>query len=117
LLWCRYRAGRVTATIDLKHDRASRTAGIKIQCPMMALWGPKGKVAKWYEPLEIWRRYRAAEVIGGPVAPGHYLSEATPAEVLARFDRFFRSLLSGIPLHRIANRVHTTGVVATTERR
>jgi haloacetate dehalogenase len=32
-----YRAGRTT---DLAHDEADRTSGTKIDCPVLALWGP-----------------------------------------------------------------------------
>jgi haloacetate dehalogenase len=80
---------RAAATIDLKHDRASRAAGIKIACPMLALWGAKGKIGAWYEPLAIWQQYCSSEVTGGSVPSGHYLAEEAPADVLAWFDRFF----------------------------
>jgi haloacetate dehalogenase len=80
---------RAAATIDLEHDRASRAAGKKIQCPMLVLWGSKGKIGKWYEPLTIWQQYCAAEVSGSPVNSGHYLAEEAPEEVLAAFKTFF----------------------------
>ena len=80
---------RAAATIDLDHDRESRQAGEKIACPLLVLWGAKGKIGKWYEPLDIWRRYGAAEVAGGPVNSGHYLAEEEPGEVLERFFAFF----------------------------
>jgi haloacetate dehalogenase len=80
---------RAAATIDLEHDRTSRAAGQKVQCPLLVLWGAKGRIGKWYEPLAIWRQYCAGEVTGGPVAAGHYLAEEAPGEVLAWFDRFF----------------------------
>ena len=80
---------RAAASIDLEHDRASRSAGVKIQCPLLVLWGAKGKIGKWYDPLAIWRQYCAAEVTGGSVDSGHYLAEEAPAEVLQRFGAFF----------------------------
>jgi haloacetate dehalogenase len=80
---------RAAATIDLEHDRASRTAGAKIQCPLLVLWGAQGKIGKWYDPIDIWRRYCASEVNGGSVNSGHYLAEEAPAEVLEQFGRFF----------------------------
>jgi haloacetate dehalogenase len=80
---------RAAAGIDLEHDRASRSAGVKIQCPLLVLWGEKGKIGKWYDPLAIWRQYCAADVTGGPVDSGHYLPEEAPAEVLKRFAAFF----------------------------
>lgn len=80
---------RAAATIDLKHDRASREAGEKIRCPLLVLWGSEGKIGKWYDPLEIWRHYCEAGVTGGPVRAGHYLAEEAPEEVLRLFEGFF----------------------------
>ena len=80
---------RAAATIDLDHDSESREAGEKIRCSLLVLWGAKGKIGEWYEPLDIWRRYCEAEVVGGPVNSGHYLAEEAPDEVLERFFAFF----------------------------
>jgi haloacetate dehalogenase len=80
---------RAAASIDLEHDRASRAAGVRIQCRLLVLWGARGKIAKWYDPLAIWRQYCAVEVTGGPVDCGHYLAEEAPAEVLERLRAFF----------------------------
>ncbi|WP_431282905.1 alpha/beta fold hydrolase [Humitalea sp. 24SJ18S-53] len=74
---------RAAITIDLVDDRASRAAGARIRCPLLALWGAKGKVGQWYKPLEIWRAYADDTVIGGPVPSGHYLAEEAPEAVLA----------------------------------
>src|SRR3954449_2587012 len=41
---------RAAATIDLVHDRESRDQGKRIQCPLLVLWGAKGKVDSWYDP-------------------------------------------------------------------
>lgn len=80
---------RAAASIDLEHDRASRAAGVKVQCPMLALWGSKGKIGQWYDALAIWRAYCAADVTGGAVDSGHYLPEEAPGAVLDWFERFF----------------------------
>lgn len=80
---------RAAATIDLEHDRASRAAGEKVRCPMLVLWGANGKIGKWYQPLELWRAYCAAEVTGGPVPTGHYVAEEAPDDVLRAFKQFF----------------------------
>jgi len=80
---------RAAATIDFAHDQASRDAGDKIQCPLLVLWGAKGKIGQWYDALEIWRQYCAADVSGGPVNSGHYLAEEAPDEVLEKFLAFF----------------------------
>ena len=79
---------RAAATIDLVHDRASRARGEKVRCPLLALWGAKGKLGEWYEPLAIWRQYATGEVTGGAVASGHYLAEEAPEDVLSWLDRF-----------------------------
>jgi len=80
---------RAAATIDLVHDRASRAAGQKVQCPMLVLWGQNGKIGEWYEPLALWRGYCASDVVGGPVNAGHYIAEEAPEETLDWFGRFF----------------------------
>ncbi|MDH4172783.1 MAG: alpha/beta hydrolase [Betaproteobacteria bacterium] len=80
---------RAAASIDLEHDRASRTAGEKIRCPLLVLWGKKAKIEAWYDALAIWKNYCAAAVSGGAVDSGHYLAEEAPAEVLAHLGAFF----------------------------
>ena len=80
---------RAAAGIDLEHDRASRAAGLKVQCPMLVLWGSKGRIGAWYDALAIWRQYCAAAVIGGPVESGHFIPEEVPDAVLEWFGRFF----------------------------
>src|SRR3954452_8367038 len=74
---------RAAATIDLVHDRESRDQGKRIQCPLLVLWGAKGKVDSWYDPLAIWRNYASGPVSGGSVRSGHYLAEEAPEEGLA----------------------------------
>jgi haloacetate dehalogenase len=81
---------RAAAGIDLEHDRASRTAGRKIQCPLLVLWGTKGRIGQWYEPLALWQQYCAGPVMGGPIADsGHYIPEEAPGAVLDAFNAFF----------------------------
>ncbi|MBY0337024.1 MAG: alpha/beta hydrolase [Acetobacteraceae bacterium] len=79
---------RAAATIDLAHDRESRAAGHRIACPLLALWGAKGKIGQWYEPLAVWRDHATGPVSGGAVHSGHYLVEEAPEEVLAALDPF-----------------------------
>lgn len=79
---------RAATTIDLAHDRASRAAGERIACPLLALWGAKGKIGQWYVPLEVWRSYASGPVSGHAVNSGHYLAEEAPDEVLAALDAF-----------------------------
>lgn len=80
---------RAAATIDLVHDRSSRAAWRKIQCPLLVLWGAKAKIAAWYDALAIWRQYCSAEVTGCALASGHYLAEEAPEAVVDAFVGFF----------------------------
>ncbi len=80
---------RAAATIDLVHDRVSRAAGDKINCPLHVLWGSKGKIGAWYDALEIWSRYCSARVSGRALPTGHYLAEEAPGLVTAELLRFF----------------------------
>jgi haloacetate dehalogenase len=80
-----YRAG---ATIDYEHDLADKREGRKILCPVLALWGGKGKLGTWYDMLEVWGEW-AEQVEGGALPSGHYLAEEAPDETAAELIRFF----------------------------
>ena len=82
---------RAAATIDLEHDRISRVEGKRVACPMLVLWGSKGRIGGWYDPLALWRDYCTGPVTGGPVESGHYLAEEAPTQVLGRLDGFLVS--------------------------
>jgi haloacetate dehalogenase len=79
---------RAAATIDLEHDRISRSQGRRVECPVLVLWGTKGKIGGWYDPVALWKQYAAAAVEGLPVNSGHYLAEEAPSEVLAAIEPF-----------------------------
>ncbi|ONG51655.1 alpha/beta hydrolase [Pseudoroseomonas deserti] len=81
---------RAAASIDLDHDRASRAAGEKVACPLLVLWGAKGKIGTWYAPVELWQRYASGPVTGHAVSSGHYLAEEAPGEVLDAARGFFQ---------------------------
>ena len=53
-----YRAG---ASIDLEHDRASRTADEKIACDLYLLWGSRGLRRQALRPLALWRAPRRGQ--------------------------------------------------------
>lgn len=78
---------RAAAGIDLEHDE--QDAGRKIACPLLALWGAKGVVAKQYDVLATWRE-RAEVVEGHAVDCGHFLPEEAPEETLAALQPFLR---------------------------
>ena len=80
---------RAAASIDLEHDRESREKDIKIKCPLLVLWGSKGKIEEWYKPMDIWSRYCENSLQGHAVACGHYLAEEAPDTVVDEFRAFF----------------------------
>lgn len=80
---------RAAASIDLEHDRQSRADGTKISCPTMVLWGEKGKIGKWYDPLELWQPYCNQPVAGYSIPSGHYLAEEAPDQLLKGILDFF----------------------------
>lgn len=78
-----YRAG---FHVDTVHDRASREAGDKIECPMLALWGA-GSGTVSFDPLDVWERW-ATDVRGRGIDCGHFLPEEAPEETLAALEAF-----------------------------
>jgi len=74
-----YRAG---ASIDLEHDEVDASAGRRIDCPVLALWGAEGFVGRAYDALEVWREY-ASDVRGQEVPGGHFPAEEAPDITLA----------------------------------
>ncbi|PZW38527.1 haloacetate dehalogenase [Humitalea rosea] len=82
---------RAATGIDMADDRASRAAGQKVSCPLLALWGAKGKIGEWYAPLDVWGAYASGPLSGGPVPSGHYLAEEAPEAVLAALAGFLVS--------------------------
>ena len=102
---------RASASIDLQHDEADITR--KVECPLLALWGNSGAVARCFDVLAEWRA-RAADVRGGALPGGHYLAEELPELVTAELHDFFsgrRSVIFDRFKHRLAqqslNSAHT----------
>lgn len=81
-----YRAG---FTSDLTLDDADHARGVRLQCPLLLLWGADGGLAD-ADVLSIWRAHHAdpAAVTGTPVPGGHYVPEEAPQEVLDALDHF-----------------------------
>jgi haloacetate dehalogenase len=79
-----YRAG---ATCDRRLDDDDRAAGRTIAAPLQVLWGAKGALAAWYDPLEVWRGW-ADDVTGSALDSGHFLPEEAPAATLAALRTF-----------------------------
>jgi haloacetate dehalogenase len=82
-----YRAG---ATIDLVSDRADVSAGRKITCPTLILWGAHSVVGRIFQPLETWRDLVASPT-GEAIDSGHFIPEEKPEEALRTLRAFIRS--------------------------
>ena len=57
---------------------------------MLALWGKRGIMEKYFDVLATWRE-RAADVRGQAFDCGHFLPEEAPAETAAALLSFFGS--------------------------
>jgi haloacetate dehalogenase len=53
------------------------------------LWGGRGLVDTWFDPLTVWRE-RADNVSGEPIDAGHFLAEEKPAETTAALRAFLK---------------------------
>ncbi|MFF0490683.1 alpha/beta fold hydrolase [Nocardia sp. NPDC004068] len=84
---------RAAATHDIAHDEADRVRGLGA-CPVLALWSDSGAVARWYDPLEVWRGW-APEVTGAPIRGGHFLAEEAPEQTTRLLAEFLRSIPRG----------------------
>jgi len=80
-----YRAG---ATIDYALDEADLTQGRRIECPVLALWGDRGRAHKRRDVIETWKRW-ATDVRGEGLACGHFLPEEAPGTTARALQAFF----------------------------
>jgi haloacetate dehalogenase len=76
---------RAAASIDLDHDETDMDR--KVQCPLLALWGEKGLMERYYDVLATWRE-RASDVRGRKLRCGHFLAEEAPEDTLAELVGF-----------------------------
>jgi haloacetate dehalogenase len=81
-----YRAG---FGVDSDLDRADLAAGRKITAPLLALWGTRGAVGVWYDPLALWGAW-ADNVSGRAVDATHFLPEDCPHDVARLLEDFLR---------------------------
>jgi haloacetate dehalogenase len=79
---------RAAATLDFAHDGADRRAGKRITCPVLALWGGRGKLEEWYDVVGVWREW-ADDVRGRALECDHYLPEEAPEETCSELRALF----------------------------
>ncbi len=79
-----YRAG---AGIDRELDELDRGQR-KISSPLLALWSGRDELGRWFDVLEVWRRW-ADDVRGRALDCGHFLAEELPDETADELRVFF----------------------------
>ncbi|MBP8532274.1 alpha/beta fold hydrolase [Streptomyces sp. MK37H] len=81
-----YRAGFTT---DLELDEADYERGLRLQPPLLVLWGAEGGLAQC-DVVRIWQDHHAdpTAVSGGAVPGGHYVPEEAPWEVVHAVESF-----------------------------
>ncbi|MFJ6853729.1 alpha/beta fold hydrolase [Streptomyces sp. NPDC091271] len=81
-----YRAG---LTIDKRHEESDRTAGVRIQCPALALWSLQDDLEDLYgDPLKVWQQW-APDLRGHGIDSGHHVAEEAPDALAASLGDFF----------------------------
>lgn len=78
-----YRAG---LSLDLEHDRASREAGERVECPLLVLWGGV-RDRDSIDILSVWEPW-STDLRGGPLPCGHFVMEEAPDATLAELEPF-----------------------------
>ena len=80
---CDYRAGR---SVDLAHDEAD--LHVKLQCPVLALWGVDGLMCQLMDVEAAWRA-RCHTLRVGTVPGGHWFPEHSAPQTAAALTTFF----------------------------
>jgi haloacetate dehalogenase len=80
---------RASATLDHQYDEADRGRR-RIVCPVLALWGGKSGLTKWFDVPAVWRDW-ADDVRGRAINCGHFLPEEAPDETCEALCEFLAS--------------------------
>ncbi len=78
---------RAAVSVDFQQDQADRGTR-KIECPTLVLWGARGVIPKWYDPVGIWKEW-ANDVRGEDIDSGHMLAEEAPEATYQALRKFF----------------------------
>lgn len=79
---------RAALNEDLVHDQADRTAGRKLDCPVLVLWPHSEEATGRPNRIDIWKDW-ADDVMGAVTTGGHLQPEDRPDEVIATLTPFF----------------------------
>lgn len=78
---------RAAVSVDFQQDQADRGTR-KIECPTLVVWGGRGVIPKWYDPVTIWKDW-ANDVRGEEIDSGHMLAEEAPDATFEALRKFF----------------------------
>jgi haloacetate dehalogenase len=87
---------RAAATIDLEHDRDG--ADKRIACPTHVVWGERGIVGQYFEPIADWQAKCALPVTGRALPAGHFIPEEAPESLLDEMMNFFAPVEQAAPV-------------------
>ncbi len=80
---------RAAASIDLAHDRESRSRDERIRCELMVLWGERGVVHRLFQPVALWQAQCQPAVVGRTLPAGHFIPEEQPVLTAEALRGFF----------------------------
>ncbi len=61
----------------------------RIGCPVLLVWGTRGRIGGWYDPRTLWQTGVTGAVEGGAIEAGHFIPEESPYELVERLRDFF----------------------------
>lgn len=64
-----------------------------LHCPVLVLWGEKGRIGGWYNPVVPWQKVSTGKVTGKALSGEHFLPEEAPQETLTAVQDFLASTL------------------------
>jgi haloacetate dehalogenase len=84
-----YRAG---LRIDRAHDEAHRSAGRRVESPVLVHWATEDDLEELYgDPLEVWRAW-ADDLRGGRLECGHHMADEAPEALAGELSTFLRAV-------------------------
>ncbi len=87
-------AYRRATELDAIADRIARAGGRRVSCPSLVLWGSRGVLGGWYDPVALWGEHLSGAVEGCPIEAGHFTVEESPGAVADRLAAFFAGEVS-----------------------
>lgn len=68
------------------------TSRPELQCPVLVLWGEKGRIGGWYNPVALWQAVSVSTVTGQALPGEHFLPEEVPEETISAMQNFLAAM-------------------------